>query len=147
VRDAASVCILDFDESGSVDSGYRGRAHTKRAAVADGLEKIWRRAIIPNYRSGGAVRNQRAFAAALCAVPAVAVGKEQIDICAEYTATGKTFHVAAISTNGSELNEETDTLNHNSLSHYIVFLGAGSSFRYRNEWSVFWPRIRPERWY
>jgi uncharacterized protein YigE (DUF2233 family) len=73
------------------------------------------------------VRNQRAFAAALCAalaVPAVAVGKEQIDICAEYTATGKTFHVTAISTNGSELNEETDTLNYNSLSHYIVIFWA-----------------------
>jgi len=73
------------------------------------------------------MRNQRAFTAALCAalvVPAVAVAKEQVDICAEYTATGKTYHVTAISTNGSELNEETDTLNYNSLSQYILIFWA-----------------------
>jgi hypothetical protein len=70
-----------------------------------------------------AVRNQRAFTAALCAAlvaPAVAIGKEQVDVCAEYTATGKIYHVTVISTNGSELNEETNTLNYNSLSQYIL---------------------------
>jgi hypothetical protein len=52
--------------------------------------------------------------------PAIVVASEKVDICAQYSATGDTYHVAAISTNGSELNEATDTLSYSSLSSYIV---------------------------
>jgi hypothetical protein len=47
---------------------------------------------------------------------------ERVEVCAEYSGTGQTYHVAAISTTGSELNEATDTLNYNFLSQYIVII-------------------------
>ena len=52
--------------------------------------------------------------------PAMVVASERVDICAQYSATGDSYHVVAISTNGSELNEATNTLNYDSLSSYIV---------------------------
>ena len=82
------------------------------------------------YDSGmprGAIRIQRAFVATLSAAlvaPAMAVAGERVEICAQDSATGQTYHVTAISTNGSELNEATDTLNYNFLNHYIVILWA-----------------------
>jgi hypothetical protein len=52
--------------------------------------------------------------------PVIVVASERVNICAQYSATGDSYHVAAISTNGSELNEATNTLNYDSLSSYIV---------------------------
>jgi hypothetical protein len=46
------------------------------------------------------------------AAPAIVVASERVDICAQYSATGDSYHVAAISTNGSELNEATNTPNY-----------------------------------
>ena len=52
------------------------------------------------------------------------VAGERVDICAQYTATGKSYHVSAISTTGSELNEATRSDNYNSLAHFIVIFWA-----------------------
>jgi hypothetical protein len=71
------------------------------------------------------MRNQRVFAAALFAAlvaPAMALASERVEICAKDSATGQTYHVTAISSNGPELNEATDSLNYNALSQYIVIL-------------------------
>ena len=60
--------------------------------------------------------------------PAVARANERVDICAEYSNTGKSYHVNAISTTGSELNQATNSFNYNMLSHYIViFWGPGQA--------------------
>jgi hypothetical protein len=53
-------------------------------------------------------------------VPAIGVASDRINICAQFSATGQTYHVIAVSTNGSELNETTDSLKYNLLSSYIV---------------------------
>jgi len=53
-----------------------------------------------------------------------AVASERVDVCAQYTNTGKMYHVTAISTNGTELNQETHTFIYNTLSHYIVIFWA-----------------------
>jgi len=52
--------------------------------------------------------------------PAIGVASDRVNICAQFSATGQTYHVIAISTNGSELNETTDSLKYNLLSSYIV---------------------------
>jgi hypothetical protein len=52
--------------------------------------------------------------------PALGVARERINICAQFSATGQTYRVIAISTNGPELNETTDSLKYNLLSSYIV---------------------------
>jgi hypothetical protein len=52
------------------------------------------------------------------------VAGERVDICAQYTATGKSYHVSAISTTGSELNQATRSLNYNALAHFIVIFWA-----------------------
>ena len=61
------------------------------------------------------------FALVTCIAPAsVAVASERVDICAQYSNTGKSYHVQAISLSGSQLNQATHTFDYNSLSHYIV---------------------------
>jgi hypothetical protein len=52
--------------------------------------------------------------------PTIGVASEQVNVCTQFSATGQTYHVTAISTNGSELNETTDSLKYNLLSSYIV---------------------------
>jgi hypothetical protein len=52
------------------------------------------------------------------------VAGERVDICAQYTATGKSYHVSAISTTGHELNQATHSYNYNSLAHFIVIFWA-----------------------
>ena len=87
------------------------------------LERKPRLAIILWAVSEGAMRRQCIYTATLFAAliaPAIVVASERVDICAQYSATGDSYHVAAISTNGSELNEATNTLNYDSLSSYIV---------------------------
>jgi hypothetical protein len=49
-----------------------------------------------------------------------ASASEQVDICAVYSNTGRSYHVTAIAISGSELNGATHTFNYNSLGHYIV---------------------------
>ena len=69
------------------------------------------------------MRSQCVYTATLFAAliaPAIVVASERVVICAQYSATGDLYHVAAISTNGSELNEATNTLNYDFLSSYIV---------------------------
>jgi hypothetical protein len=57
-------------------------------------------------------------------VPVAALASERVDICAEYTDTGQSYHVMAISTTGSELNQATRSFNYNSLGRYIVIFWA-----------------------
>lgn len=57
---------------------------------------------------------------ALFPVIAPAVAAEQVDICAQYTSTGKSYHVTATSETGAELNQATQTFNYNSFGQYIV---------------------------
>jgi hypothetical protein len=52
------------------------------------------------------------------------VAGERVDICAQYTATGKSYHVSGISTTGSELNQATHSNDYNSLAHFIVIFWA-----------------------
>jgi len=52
------------------------------------------------------------------------VAGERVDICAQYTATGKSYHVSAISTTGSELNQATRSFDYNSLARFIVIFWA-----------------------
>jgi hypothetical protein len=100
---------------------------------------------------GGAMRSRYIYTATLfCALvaPARGVASDQVNICAQFSATGQSYHVTAISTNGSELNETTDSLKYNLLSFlHRDFLGGGPHDRYRNGWSVFWTDIRPDPWY
>jgi hypothetical protein len=70
-----------------------------------------------------AMRSRCVYAATLFGAliaPVIVAASERVDICAQYSATGDSYHVAAISTNGSELNETTDSLKYNLLSSYIV---------------------------
>jgi hypothetical protein len=62
------------------------------------------------------MRNRRTafFAAALLALPPVA----------PVAAIGKTYHVTATTTTGSELNQATHSHNYNSLSRYVVIFWA-----------------------
>jgi hypothetical protein len=53
-----------------------------------------------------------------------AIAEERVDICAQYSATGASYHVNAISTTGTELNQATHSFNYNTLSHYIVIFWA-----------------------
>jgi hypothetical protein len=46
--------------------------------------------------------------------------EEQIDVCAEYTATGKHYKVKATKATGSELNSATHSFEFDSFSTYIV---------------------------
>ena len=69
------------------------------------------------------MRSQRFYTATLfwaLIVPAIGVASERVNICAQFSATGQAYHVRAVSTNGSELNETTDSLKYNLLSSYIV---------------------------
>ena len=52
------------------------------------------------------------------------IASEQVEICAQYTNTGSSYHVTAISTTGSKLNLATRSFNYNSLSSYIVIFWA-----------------------
>jgi hypothetical protein len=52
------------------------------------------------------------------------VAGERVDICAQYTATGKSYHVFGISMTGSELNQATRSLDYNALAHFIVIFWA-----------------------
>jgi YD repeat-containing protein len=67
-----------------------------------------------------------AFFGILLAVisPARTIAEERVDICAQYSATGASYHVNAVSTTGSELNQATHTFNYNGLSRYIVIFWA-----------------------
>jgi hypothetical protein len=56
----------------------------------------------------------------LISIPSPAIAGDRVDICAEYTNTGKKYHVQAINTTGQQLNEATKTWNYDSYSHYIV---------------------------
>ena len=67
----------------------------------------------------------RSTAAVVCALltittPVAATASEPVDICAEYSATGKSYHVQATSASGADLNQATHTFNYNALGHYIV---------------------------
>jgi hypothetical protein len=68
------------------------------------------------------MRNRRAafFAVALLALPPLA----PVAAIAKYVDTGKTYHVTAITTTGSELNRATHSLNYNSLGRYVVIFWA-----------------------
>jgi hypothetical protein len=52
--------------------------------------------------------------------PGSASASEQVDICAVYSNTGKSYHVPATAISGSELNQRTQSFNYNSLGHYVV---------------------------
>jgi hypothetical protein len=58
------------------------------------------------------------FAAALLALPPLA------PVAAIASDTGKTYHVTATTTTGSELNQATHSHNYNSLSRYVVIFWA-----------------------
>lgn len=63
--------------------------------------------------------------ALLTVIPPVrAIAEERVDICAQYSATGASYHVNAILTTGFELNQATHAFNYNGLSHYIVIFWA-----------------------
>jgi hypothetical protein len=64
----------------------------------------------------GAIRNRRAafFAATLLALPPL------LPVAAIASDTGETYHVTAITTTGSELNQATHSRSYNSLSRYVV---------------------------
>jgi hypothetical protein len=72
------------------------------------------------------MRNKQAtlFALVTFIAPAVALASEEVDICAQYSDTGKSYHVTATSTTGSELNQATHSLNYTSFSRYIVIFWA-----------------------
>jgi hypothetical protein len=62
------------------------------------------------------------FALFILVMPSLA--SEQVEICAEYTDTGRLYHVTAISTTGLELNQATHSRNYNSIGRYIVIFWA-----------------------
>jgi hypothetical protein len=66
------------------------------------------------------MRNRRAafFAAALLALPSLA------PVAAIASDTGKSYHIMATTTTGSELNKVTHSHNYNSLSRYVVIFWA-----------------------
>jgi len=103
---------------------FIARAHCdNRALPPPPLERKPDLAIILWTVSEGAMRSRCVYIATLFGAliaPAMVVASERVDICAQYSATGDTYHVTAVSTNGSELNEATNTLNYDSLSSYIV---------------------------
>ena len=45
---------------------------------------------------------------------------EEIDVCAKYKNTGKSYSVEALVYDGSELNSATNSFNYNSFSTYVV---------------------------
>src|SRR5262249_40762359 len=49
---------------------------------------------------------------------------EQVDICALYVDTGRSYHVTATAMYGSELNGATHSLNYNMPSRYVVIFWA-----------------------
>jgi hypothetical protein len=57
-------------------------------------------------------------------VPAFALANEQVDICAQYNATQRSYHVTANWVRGDELNAATHSLDYNPLSQYIVIFWA-----------------------
>lgn len=64
------------------------------------------------------------FATFFALFPVIAVATERVDICAQYSGTGRSYHVNAISETGSELNQATHTFNYDVLSRYIVIFWA-----------------------
>jgi hypothetical protein len=64
------------------------------------------------------------FAFFVLIAPVAVVASDRIEICAEYTDTGRTYHVTAISTTGLELNQATHSRNYNSIGRYIVIFWA-----------------------
>ncbi len=85
---------------------------------------------------------------ALLITTGLARAEERVDICAEYSATGKTYHVTANSVAGSELNQAAHSFDYNSLSQYIViFWAQNQASVIDNVWPVFWPGSLCQRWH
>jgi hypothetical protein len=53
-----------------------------------------------------------------------ATASEQVDICAVYSNSGKSYHVTATAIRGSELNQATHSFNYNAFGNYIVIFWA-----------------------
>jgi hypothetical protein len=69
----------------------------------------------------------RLVAIILCVLSAMAcsaLAGDRIDVCATYMNSGKSYHVQAISTTGSELNSATHTFDYQSWSKYVVIFWA-----------------------
>jgi hypothetical protein len=53
-----------------------------------------------------------------------AMASEQLDICATYTNTERSYHVQATKRTGAELNSATNSFSYNTFSTYIVIFWA-----------------------
>jgi hypothetical protein len=57
-------------------------------------------------------------------IATVARANERVEICAEYTDTGRRYHVTAIATSGIELDLATQSHDYNVRARYIVIFWA-----------------------
>jgi hypothetical protein len=53
-----------------------------------------------------------------------AIASDEIDICAHYTETGRSYHVNGISAMGYELNQATRSANYKQYGRYVVIFWA-----------------------
>jgi hypothetical protein len=75
-----------------------------------------------------------------------AAATEQMDICAVYTDTGRSYHVTANVMYGSELNGATNSLNYNMASRYVVIFWAQGQASVIDMGSIFMPGISNPGW-
>jgi hypothetical protein len=116
--DAQEFAVTFLEAFGNKETTARNKGHSDKRSRA-------------GYKAAGmrqqAVTAVRVLPAALFALILVTptVASEQAEICAEYTDTGRSYHVTAISTTGLELNQATHSRNYSSIGRYIV---------------IFWPQ-------
>jgi hypothetical protein len=65
-----------------------------------------------------------------------AVATEKVDICAQYTDTGRSDHVSAIGMTGYDLTVATHSMNYSTLRGYIVIFWAQDQ---ADRGSIVWP--------
>jgi hypothetical protein len=58
------------------------------------------------------------------ATPNASWANEEVEICAEYSSTGNSYHVSATLMTGSELNSATHRMDYESLGRYVVIFWA-----------------------
>ena len=63
---------------------------------------------------------KKLFLVLLLVIGSAAVAEERMEVCAEYTASGKKYKVDAVEMTGSELNSATNRLSYDYTSTYIV---------------------------